>query len=166
MEKNWWDRVYYYSSLYDSDDVKGAGIRTPAQKFIQQGKIAARRLVSLHYLTHDEGENFATSILSRVPPGTLNGGALALAYTTYDPMTRTYLETFNPTASNTVKAYQKRRCWRTLVKKMDDDPNLAVFKQDYGVTAPDLLRYFYFLRGLGADTYSMPVQQEQQQEQV
>jgi hypothetical protein len=165
MEKNWWDRVYFYSSLYDNDDIKGVGIRTPAQKFIQQGKVAARKLVSLNYLTHEEGENFATSVLSRVPPGTLNGGALALAYTTYDPLTRTYLETPSTTASADIKAYQKRRCWRTLVKKLEDDPGLASFKQDYGVTAPDLLRYFYFLRNLRTDSYSMPVQEEEDQEQ-
>ena len=158
LEKNWWARVHHYSPLYDFDDSSsGTGIRTPIQKFIFMGKSAAIRLVKMNYLSDEEAEAFS-SILTNLSPGTLNGAALALAYTTYDPYTQTYLEDVDPTASGEMKAYQKKRCWSTLVKNLRGD-DLKSFVHDYGITAPDLLRYFFFLKKqMGKTSSAFPLQ--------
>jgi hypothetical protein len=108
------------------------------------GKSAAIRLVKMNYLSDEEAETFS-SLLANMSPRTLNGAALALVYTTYDPHTRTFLEEVDPKASGEMKAYQKKRCWSTLVKNLKGD-DLQSFVHDYGITAPDLLRYFFFLK--------------------
>lgn len=155
LDKNWWARVHHYSHLYDFDDAGvGGGFRTPSQKFILMGKTAAIRLVKMNYLTKDEAETFSSRVLPNITPRTLNGAALALAFTTYDPYTNTFVERVDPTATGDVKEYQKKRCWATLVKHLQEDAKpskensaeLRSFKQDYGITAPDLLRYFILLR--------------------
>ena len=169
LEKNWWARVHHYSPLYDFDDsgAGGAGIRTPMQKFIFMGKSAAIRLVKMNYLSDEEAEAFS-SFLTNLSPGTLNGAALALAYTTYDPYTQTFLEGVDPKASGEMKAYQKKRCWSTLVKNLKGE-DLKTFVHDYGITAPDLLRYFFFLKKTSEKkptTFSAGAVVQQQQDET
>jgi hypothetical protein len=151
LDKNWWARVHHYSHLYDFDDTgTPGGIRTPSQKFIFMGKTAAIRLLKMDYLSKEEAETFSSRVLSTIPPRTLNGAALALAFTTYDPYTHTFVEKVDPTASKEVRDFQQKRCWTTLVKKLQEESSeLKSFQQDYGITAPDLLRYFILLRDNG-----------------
>ena len=145
VEKNWWARVHHFSPLYDFDDAGGNAIRTPSQKFVFMGKTAAIRLVKMDLLTKEEAEHFSSSVLSSVRPGTLNGAALALAYTTFDPQSGKFLESADPHSKGEIHDYQKQRCWQTLVRRLKGD-EFKSFQQDYGITAPDLLRYFLFLR--------------------
>lgn len=170
LDKNWWARVHHYSHLYDFDDSgAGSGIRTPSQKFIFMGKTAAIRLLKMNYLTKDEAETFSSRVLSNIPSRTLNGAALALAFTTYDPYTNTFLERVDPTASAEVREYQKKRCWTTLVKNLQDDASdLKAFKNDYGITAPDLLRYFLLLKNTSVleTTASPPYEGPEEQQQL
>lgn len=144
LEKNWWARVHHYSHLYDFDD-SGSQIRTPSQKFIFMGKSAAIRLVKMNLLADEEAETFSSSVLTSITPGTLNGAAFALVYTTYDPYTHTFLQDVDPKATGEIKAYQKKRCWSTLVKNLKSE-ELKSFVHDYGITGPDLLRYFLYMK--------------------
>ena len=151
LDKNWWARVHHYSHLYDFDDTGTPGsMRTPTQKFIFLGKTAAIRLLKMDYFSKDEAETFSSRVLANITPRTLNGAALALAFTTYDPYSNTFLEKVDPTATGELKEFQKKRCWLTLVKNLQDNSGeLKSFQQDYGITAPDLLRYFILLRDSG-----------------
>jgi len=151
LDKNWWARVHHYSHLYDFDDAGTPGsMRTPTQKFIFLGKTAAIRLLKMDYFSKDEAETFSSRVLMNITPRTLNGAALALAFTTYDPYSNTFLEKVDPSATGELKEFQKKRCWLTLVKNLQDSTgDLKSFQQDYGITAPDLLRYFILLRDSG-----------------
>lgn len=146
LEMNWWNRVYFYSSLYDFDSLGSASMRTPTQKFILQGKSAIIRLLDLHYFSKDDAE-LCSSLITRINPRTMNAAAVALAFTTYDEHTKKFLLEPDPQSKGKMKEYQLRKCFKTLAKKLqNNDSDLDKFQKDYGITAPDLLRYFFFLR--------------------
>jgi len=150
LERNWWNRVYFYSSLYDFDDHGSSLIRTSKQKFITQGKVALIRLQQLQMLTQDEAELCSTSIISRVDPSSMNAAALALAFTTYDSYTQQFLvqPDTNPALHANIRAVQKQKCFKTLVAKLSSGSSspLAKFQQEFGITPADLVRYFLFLQ--------------------
>lgn len=149
LERDGWNRISFYSSLYDFEDIKAfGGIRTPAHKFQHTGRTAAIELVKAGYLERDDAEIFSTTILTKMDPGTFNGPAVALAFTTYLREINDYLVEPQKTARGTMLEIQKRKCWKTLVKKIKEktDPSLNSFIQQYGITAPDLLRYFRMLQ--------------------
>lgn len=149
LERNWWNRVYFYSSLYDFDDHGSSLIRTSKQKFMTQGKISLIRLQQLQMLTQEEAELCSSSIISRVDPSSMNAAALALAFTTYDSYTQKFLAEpdSNPNLHPNVKAIQKQKCFRTLVTKLRSETSpLAKFQQEFGITPADLVRYFIFLQ--------------------
>lgn len=155
LEKGGWNRVHFYSSLFDYEPWGSRKKRTTRQKFIHQGKSALKLLLRLNYLTFDEAEWASKSVIEQISPGTLNGAAIALVCTTYDPKSQKFL--FEPDAFSTgsYRAYQKKKCWRTLTKTLaSPDSNLSSFLQEYGITSVDLLRYFFLLRNGKWATYT------------
>ena len=148
LERGWWDRVHYYSSLYDIETSQG--YRTPAQKFQLQAKSTAIRLVELRFMDRDTAEYFSSSIIPRIPSSRpFNGGALALAFTCYDPVQKKML-----LCGKEEEETSRRRSWEGLTTLLQNPSRgLQEIMDEYGITPGSLYRYFVYLQDLLAPLY-------------
>ena len=165
LEKDGWNRIYFYSSLFDTDSWDGDKRKTSRQKFIHQGKIALRTLLRLHYLSLEEAEWASKNVIEHISPGTMNGAALALVCTTFDVKAHKFLVQPDASSKGAYREYQKKKCWKTLVETLSNEKsNLKTFVDEYGITGPDLLRYFLYLRKGEWETESVSFQEEEDDE--
>lgn len=148
LERDGWNRLSFYSLLYDFGDSKTApSMRTPTEKFRHTARTALIDLLNNGYLTRHESDTCLSSVIFQLQPGTMNAAAIALAFTTYyEPLNR-YLVKPVADASGNEFRIQKKKCWESLAQKLNDksDPFLNRFAQEHGITSADLLRYFFLL---------------------
>lgn len=147
LERNYFERVSYSAQRFSFDNLIPPSKRTVAQKFEMQSKKALNELIDLKLfgdfeLNHQKlSDIFLNDYLKKIDPKSKNGAAFALVFCCFNFYTQKF----------TMKKHKDFLSWEDLVEFINKNPPSSGFKKfidDYGIKAPDLIRYLIYARNL------------------